>query len=102
MSTDAWPAEAFIPRQHKFTWEEIEADPRNLELAAHQAKLDSREAAMHQVEALMAAGWRFEIVSESGTEPWQWAWRSPPKRANSEGRRYASTQQAFNALTKSG
>lgn len=76
------------------------------------AIMEMRKHAATQVDALMAAGWKFELPeivnhnppkhdwSHTSTEPWQWYWRSPPKRPNSKGRRYLSTQQAFNALSR--
>jgi hypothetical protein len=73
--------------------------------------LEIRRNCMPQVETLLAAGWRFElpeIVNRTernpvlmDTEPWQWYWRSPPKRKGSKGRKYLSTQQAYNALMRS-
>lgn len=75
--------------------------------------LQMRAGCMPQVDALMAAGWKFELPeivnhnpprhnwSNIRSEPWQWYWRSPPMRKNSKGRKYWSTQQAFTALSKS-
>ena len=73
---------------------------------SEQVKLDCRRAGAAQADVLMAAGWRFElpeIVNNwpgSETEPWQWYWRSPPKRKGIKGRKYPSTGQAFNALQR--
>lgn len=71
----------------------------------NKAMLAARRAGAEQADVLMAAGWRFvlpEIENGHGlsTEPWQWYWRSPPKRANSKGRKYWSTNQAFMALRR--
>lgn len=52
-----------------------------------------------QVEALIAAGWTFEL-SDHDLDTWQWAWRRPPRRPGKPGRRFASTQQAYNALLR--
>jgi hypothetical protein len=82
-----------------YTFEDC-LDPDKMALIIKQSIKASAEAAMPQVEALMAAGWTFEIVSTSATEPWQWAWRRPPRRKNSPGMRFASTNQAFNALMR--
>lgn len=74
--------------------------------AHHKLTLEQRERDMPQVNALLDAGWKFELPEivngwkRTSTEPWQWYWRSPPKRRGSKGRRYMSTQQAFNALRK--
>ena len=72
---------------------------------AYESMLISRRESLSEVDALLLAGWSFElpdIVNGTGgtTEPWQWYWRSPPKRAGSKGRRYLSTSQAFNALKR--
>ena len=69
-------------------------------LLAEQAKLDSRNEAMPQVEALLAAGWMFELPDIDDSEPWQWYWRRPPRRKNSQGMFFWSTQQAYNALMR--
>lgn len=76
---------------------------------AKQVMLEIRANCMPQVDALLAADWKFELPeivnrkdgeTHMGTEPWQWYWRAPAKRAGSKGRRYLSTQQAFNALQR--
>src|SRR5688572_18677930 len=84
----------------------IEMTGQTPEEAYEEIKLESRANCMPQVDALIAAGWRFELPeivnggSTLETEPWQWYWRSPPKRAGSKGRKFWSTNQAFNALKK--
>lgn len=80
----------------------------NITELAEQTKLQIRRDCMPQVDALMSAGWKFELPEivnrrdgenfRCETEPWQWYWRSPPKRPGSKGRRYLSTNQAFNAM----
>jgi hypothetical protein len=55
---------------------------------------------MQQCDALIDAGWRFEIPRATYLETWQWAWRRPPRRKASKGMRFASTQQAYNHLRK--
>lgn len=88
-------------------WEGVTINGVPIEQLAHEAKLESRANCMPQVDALMAAGWKWELPEiannwpHSETEPWQWYWRSPPKRAGRKGRKYWSTNQAFNALQKS-
>lgn len=59
-----------------------------------------RKAAQPQVWALINAGWRFELPDSLDPEPWQWYWRRPPRRKGSQGRKYLSTQQAYNALMR--
>lgn len=76
-----------------------------LDEAGKRVWLEIRKASLVEVDALLLAGWKFElpeIVNGWGgeTEPWQWYWRSPPKRRGSKGRKYWSTTQAFNALRR--
>lgn len=79
---------------------------KTLEESAEEVKLEIRANTMPEVDALLAAGWRFELPeivngwSGNETEPWQWYWRSPPKRKGSKGQKYWSTTQAFNALRR--
>jgi hypothetical protein len=75
------------------------ADPERFAAMCRQTRQGWTDNAMPQVRALLTAGWKYEIP-EGDADPWQWAWRSPPKRTNSMGRRYASTNQAFNALQR--
>lgn len=65
-----------------------------------ETKLECRRNCMPQVDALLTAGWRFELPKLQDSEPWQWYWRSPPKRKGSKGRFHWSTTQAYNALMK--
>lgn len=81
-----------------------------LEEGARDAMLRCRANSMPEVDALLSAGWRFELPEivnrkegeppHMDTEPWQWYWRSPPKRKNSKGRKYWSTTMAYNALRR--
>lgn len=74
--------------------------------AHHKLTLEQRERDMPQVNALLDAGWKFELPEivngwpHRETEPMSWYWRSPPRCRGSKGRKYWSTQQAFNALRK--
>jgi hypothetical protein len=70
-----------------------------LDIIGAAGRLQTTLDGMPQVEALMSAGWLFECVHEN-SEPWQWAWRRPKRRANSKGMRFASTNQAYQALRK--
>lgn len=65
-----------------------------------ESKLECRRNCLPQVDALIDAGWRFELPATKDSEPWQWYWRSPPKRKGSKGKFHWSTQQAYNALMK--
>lgn len=53
---------------------------------------------LQQCDALLDAGWHFEIPKEY-METWQWAWRRPPRRPG-KGMRFASTNQAYQHLRK--
>lgn len=55
---------------------------------------------LNQCEALIDAGWKFEVNPKYELEIWQWAWRRPPRRKNSPGMRFASTNQAYQHLRK--
>lgn len=79
--------------------------------AVQESILESRNAALPQVDALLQAGWRYELPeivnrkegeppAKHFTEPWQWYWRAPSKRKGHPGRRYLSTNQAFNAMNR--
>ncbi len=62
-----------------------------------EARLESRNACLPAVDALLFAGWKFELPeivnhnppkhnwSSVFSEPWQFYWRSPPKRKGSKG-----------------
>jgi hypothetical protein len=54
-----------------------------------------------QADALILAGWRWELPKIDNPDIFQWYWRSPPKRKGSKGRKYWSTNQAHNALMRS-
>ncbi len=67
----------------------------------------SREDFEQQAMPLMFAGWTSEIPNPSNRkDPWLQCqtmslyWRAPSKRAGKPGRRYLSTQQAFNAMMR--
>lgn len=77
-----------------------------LKAGAEQVKLDLRNASLPEVDALLQAGWKFELPEivnnwKGGeTEPWAWYWRRPPRRKNSKGQKFWSTTQAYNALMR--
>jgi len=71
-----------------------------LKAGGEEVKLDAREACMPQVDALMAANWIFELPAIQDPEPWQWYWRRPSKVKGKKGRKFLSTNQAYNALMK--
>lgn len=94
----AIPLAAFI-RIEKPTLDDYD-DPVRRAVLIEQTKLEARERAMVEVRELLAAGWKYELPDISDSEPWQWYWRAPPKRAGSRGRFYWSTTQAVNALRR--
>jgi hypothetical protein len=92
--------DSLFQRPQQYTADELVADPEKLRQAAYQVKLEARASAMIQANALMTAGWMFELPSLNDSEPWQWYWRSPPKGKRTVGRKYLSTNQAYNALMR--
>lgn len=93
----------FFRMPAKPTPEEIDAilaDPAKRAAMSRQEQQKWADEAMPKVRALMAAGWQFEVVHECCAEPWQWAWRRPPRRKGSLGMRFAGTNQAYNALMR--
>lgn len=79
----------------------VAARKQALAAGGQAAMLESRENCMPQVDALMDAGWVFQLSpNNSNPEPWQWQWRRPAKRKGTKGRLYLSTQQAYNALMR--
>ena len=83
-------------------WRDPDSPDFDMDALVEETKLISRRDCQHQVRALMAAGWVFELPASHDPEPWQWYWRRPPRRKGSKGRRFASTRQAYNALMRDG
>jgi len=71
-----------------------------LSAGANAVKLEARNECMPQVDALMGAGWLFELPAIQDPEPWQWYWRRPSKVKGKKGRLFMSTNQAYNALMR--
>lgn len=77
-----------------------------LDLNKDSIQLKVKKDYMFQVEALIDAGWKFELPEivnnwpKVETEPWQWYWRRPARKKNSKGQRFLSTNQAYNALVR--
>ena len=65
----------------------------------HVVRVRSWRDDSKQVYALLAAKWTFEIPSVN-SDPMSWYWRSPPKGKRELGRKYLSTNQAWNAMRK--
>lgn len=83
----------------------------DLEQGAKEAMLECRRNSLPQVDALLAARWKYELPevvnrkeneppSNLDSEPWQWYWRRPARRKNSKGMKFWSTQMAYNALMR--
>ncbi len=82
-------------------------DREMLEIAARCGHKESNAADMEKALELSAAGWSPEIEKQHTPHPFtgsvdvmSWYWRSPPKRQGWKGRRYLSTNQAWDALKK--
>jgi len=98
--------------QNQIGMNERELTPEMLDNLGHEAMMECRRNSVVECDVLIAAEWRYELPeivnhnppkhdwSKHESEPWQWYWRSPPKRKNSKGRKYWSTTQAFNALKR--
>lgn len=66
-----------------------------------ESTLQCRKNAVVQVDALIDAGWKFEIPNSPDSEPWQWQWRRPARRKGSKGMLFWSTNQAYQHLQRS-
>ena len=87
--------------QEFFRSEESCENCRNMVLAvlADRGRVESWRRDSEQVYSLLAAKWTFEIPSED-SGPHSFYWRSPPKGKRELGRKYLSTNQAWNAMMK--
>jgi hypothetical protein len=87
--------------------EKHEITDAEIDEAGHKIMLEARARSVQQADALIDAGWKFELPElvngwkNGETEPWQWYWRRPPRRKGSKGRRFLSTNQAYMHLRKS-
>ncbi len=97
---EQWFAEEEAKRDQRYA-ESIGITVEEWHLRIEACKHEGRMQALHQVDALMAAGWLIQIPShESSAEPWQLQWRRPARRKGSNGMLFLSTNQAFNALNR--
>lgn len=86
-----------------------------LDLAAVAGREECDETAMEQATELWMAGWTSELPDSYKTpeaietakhDTWRrcavmsWYWRRPSRRQGKPGRKYWSTNQAFNAMKK--
>ncbi|MEM6911068.1 MAG: hypothetical protein AAF555_05740 [Verrucomicrobiota bacterium] len=60
----------------------------------------SEMAALEQAMDLWGAGWTSEDPMPTQNEVWQWYWRRPPRGKRKKGKRFLSTNQAWNALQR--
>ena len=82
-------------------------DREMLDIAAREGHKQRNDADMEKALELSAAGWTPELEPQHTPHPFtgcvdvmSWYWRRPPRRKGSKGRRYLSTNQAWNALKK--
>lgn len=76
-------------------------DPEAIDYMAADATQDHERDYAEKAYELMRAGWRFEIPGDyADLSPMSWYWRRPPRRKNSKGMLYRSTDQALNALRR--
>ncbi len=88
-----------------------------LDLLAVAGREECDESEMGKAVELWLAGWTSELPASyntpeaqerAKTDPWSacavmsWYWRAPSKRPGKPGRRYLSTNQAFNAMKREG
>ena len=72
----------------------------NLYCLAHREK--SNEYDMEKALELWLAGWTSETPHVTQIDVMSWYWRAPSKRRGRPGRRYLSTNQAYNAMKRHG
>ena len=82
-------------------------DREKLDIAARASHKESNDAEMEKALELSAAGWTPEIEKHHTPHPltgnvdvMSWYWRRPARRKGQKGRRYLSTNQAWNALNR--
>lgn len=82
-------------------------DREMLDIAARAGHKESNDAEMEKALELSAAGWSPEIEKHHTPHPFtgnvdvmSWYWRRPARRKGQNGRRYLSTNQAWNALRR--
>lgn len=82
-------------------------DREMLDIGAQALHKESNDAEMEKALELSAAGWTPEIEKQHTPHPFtgsvdvmSWYWRRPPRRQGAKGRRFLSTNQAWNALQR--
>ena len=86
---------------HKtFVYETKDGKPSLLDLASRAHGEERNLKDLEQAIELMGAGWVSERPNGAPCQVMSLYWRAPSKRPPKPGRRYLSTNQAFNALKK--
>lgn len=75
-------------------------DSSLLSLAARAGREESNETEMEKAIELWIAGWTSETPHSTQEDVMSWYWRRPTRRPGKPGRRYLSTQQAYNAMKR--
>jgi hypothetical protein len=82
-------------------------DMEKLKISAMALHKEANDAEMEKALELSAAGWTPEIEKHHTPHPYtgsvdvmSWYWRRPARRKGQKGRRYLSTNQAWNAYKK--
>jgi len=71
-----------------------------LSLAARAGREESNQREMEKAIELWLAGWTSETPHSTQEDVMSWYWRRLPRRKGKPGRRYLSTQQAYNAMKR--
>ena len=71
-----------------------------LDLAVTASQEQSNQGSLTQAYDLWGAGWTSENPGGWPSQPMSWYWRRPPVGKRALGRRYLSTNQAWNAWNK--
>lgn len=81
-------------------------DSEMLDIAARKCFAESESRQMEKALELTAAGWTAETPNHTphpftgSVQVMSWYWRRPSRRPGKPGRRYLSTDQAWNAYQK--
>ena len=71
-----------------------------LKLGSSAIQEEYNQGSLTQAYDLWGAGWTSENPGSGPSQPMSWYWRKPPTGKKKLGRRYLSTNQAWNALQK--
>lgn len=99
----AWPDEAFWTMADAHAALKAENYARFKQIAAAVGIRERERLELDKVQALIRAGWMPDLDlfdTYPDADPWQWAWRRPPKRKGTKGMRFGSTGHAYAALMR--